>query len=139
MGTDKNIEHIGRVKRINDDYITVSVIKNSACASCEIKSACNISEVEEKEIEVKRFGQNYDIGEQVKVYFGESLGFRALMLGYIIPFLIVIAVIIAAKILNIDDGKAGITALLTLIPYYFILYLSRNKHKKTFSFYIKKV
>lgn len=139
MNTDKNIEHLGTVKSIDNDYITVSIIKNSGCASCEIKGSCNLSEIEEKEIEVERFDQNYETGEQVKVYFGESLGFRALFLGYILPFLIILTVIVVLTALNFSEGKAGLIALGTLIPYYLTLYFTRKKHKKTFSFFIKKL
>lgn len=138
MSAAKTIEHIGVVKKIADDSVIVSIIKNSGCASCEASGSCNMSEVEEKEIEVRQFQQSYTVGEQVKVYFSESLGFRALFLGYVLPFLIVILVLVALTIAKVSEGIAGLFSIGSLLPYYFILFITRNRQKNTFSFSIKK-
>jgi len=138
MSITKTIEHIGVVKSVEKDSVIVSILKNSGCASCEAKQSCNISETEEKEIEVRQFNQIYTIGEQVKVYFSGSLGFRALLLGYVLPFLIVLSILIVLTIAGTGEGEAGLVALGTLLPYYFILFITRNKQSKTFSFSIKK-
>ena len=121
MSTAKTIEHIGVVKSVDDDSIIVGIVKNSGCASCQAKESCNISETEEKEIEINQFEKNYSIGEQVKVYFSESLGFRALFLGYVLPFLIVLSILIVLTIVKINEGIAGLFALGSLLPYYLIL------------------
>ncbi len=139
MSNNKNIEHIGTVKNIDESSITVSIIKNSACASCLAKGACNLAEVEEKEVEVNNFGADYEVGEQVKVFFGESLGFKAIFLGYILPFLIVLISLVVFNQLNVSEIQSGIYSLGTLIPYYFTLYLLRKKHKKLFTFFIEKI
>ncbi len=138
MDNSKNIEHIGTVKSIDGNSITVSIIKNSACASCLAKGACNLAEVEEKEVEVRNYGVNYEVGEQVKIVFGESLGFKAIFLGYVLPFLIIFLVLIICNQLEIGELKSGIYALAALIPYYFALFLARKKHKKLFTFFIEK-
>ncbi len=139
VSNNKNIEHIGTVKSIDNGSMIVSIIKNSACASCLAKGACNLSEVEEKEVEVSNFGDNYEVGEQVKVFFGESLGFKAIFLGYILPFLIVLVSLVVFNQLRISEIQSGIYSLGTLLPYYFILYLARKKHKKLFTFFIEKI
>lgn len=138
MSTAKTIEHIGVVKSVDDDSIIVGIVKNSGCASCQAKESCNISETEEKEIEINQFEKNYSIGEQVKVYFSESLGFRALFLGYVLPFLIVLSILIVLTIVKINEGIAGLFALGSLLPYYLILFITKDKQNKTFSFSIKK-
>jgi len=139
MGNIKTIEHTGVVKKIDDNSIIVGIIKNSGCASCQAKDSCNVSDIEEKEIEIRSFENNFTTGEQVKVYFSESLGFRALFLGYVLPFLIVFIVLIILINTNANEGLSGLLALGTLVPYYLIIFMTKNNLKKTFSFSIKKL
>lgn len=139
MSNNKTIEHTGIVKKIDNNSIIVGIIKNSGCASCQAKESCNVSDVEEKEIEIRNFENDFSIGEQVKVYFSESLGFRALFLGYVLPFLIVFIVLIILTGAGADEGLSGLLALGSLPPYYLIIFIVKNKLKKTFSFSIKKL
>ncbi len=136
----ENIEHEGFIKEIEGAVLKVSITSKAACASCKAKGACTVSETEEKIIDViKNDSDNYKIGEAVKVYYRQSLGFRALLLGYLIPFFIVVFCLIV--ILSITDNEvlSGTVSLSLLIPYYLFLYLSREKHNNTFSFSIKKI
>ncbi len=139
MDKPKIIEHKGIVKKIDNDHILVSIITNTACASCEVKGSCSASELEEKEVEVNGFTENYHIGEQVFVYFKESLGFKALFLGYLLPFIVLMIVLISATSLGYSEAIAGLLALASLVPYYFIIYLLNKKIKKAFSFSIRKI
>ncbi|NJO89303.1 MAG: SoxR reducing system RseC family protein [Chloroflexia bacterium] len=139
MSAAKTIEHTGVVKRVDNDSIIVSIIKNSGCASCEAKGSCNVSEVEEKEIEIRKFSGKYSVGEHVEVFFSESLGYRALFFGYVLPFIIVLTVLIVLTVANMNEGKAGLFALGSLIPYYLALFLTKNRQRNKFSFSIKKV
>ena len=138
MNNNKTIEHKGLVKEINDNSVIVSIISNTGCLSCQVKGSCNISEIEEKEIEVVNHNEILKIGEHVEVFFKESLGFRAVFLGYILPFLVVFSILIITKILGFNEGMSGLLSLVSLLPYYFIIYLLKNKLKKTFSFSIRK-
>ncbi len=64
----KTIEHKGIVKEADSDKLIVSIITNSSCTACEAKSSCSVSEIEEKEIEIKKFDGIYKVGEQVIVF-----------------------------------------------------------------------
>ena len=139
MDTSKTIEHKGTVKKITSDLIIVNIISKSACASCSAKGICSVSDVDNKEIEVKNFTNNYEIGEEIKVYYKQSLGFRALFLGYILPFLFILVSLIIMLAITNREGLSGIIAFSTLIPYYIILYFNKDKIRKTFSFSIKKI
>jgi len=139
MSSTKTIEHTGIVKNIGNDSIIVGIIKNSGCASCEAKGYCSASEVEEKEIEIRHSGKGYSIGEQVLVYFNESLGYRALFLGYVLPFILILFLLIILSNYGADEGEAGLISLGALVPYYLIIFIFRNRLKKTFTFSIKKL
>ena len=139
MNGIKTIEHKGIVKKAESDKLIVSIITNSSCASCQVKGSCSASEIEEKEIEIRKFDEIYKAGEQVVVFFKESLGFRALFLGYLLPFLILMTVLIIATSIEFSEGIAGLLSLGSLVPYYTIIFFINKKLKKTFSFSIRKV
>lgn len=134
-----NIEHKGIVKNITEKSLKVSIISTSACLSCSAKGICNVSDVEEKEVEIKSYEGDYKEGEEVKVYYKQVLGFRALFLGYILPFLIIFITLIISLIITKHEGLSGLIALFSLIPYYVILYLRKDKINDKFSFSVKKI
>lgn len=136
MGSNKEVTHTGIVKAINDQGIKVGIIVQSGCASCEIKGSCNMSEQTDKELEINCDPQFYQIGQKVIVKLKSAQGMNALFLGYVLPFLVLLTVMIVASNLTTDEGIAGISALVSLIPYYVILYLFRNSIKKKFTYVV---
>ncbi len=135
----EQVEHDGIIRSINGDKMDVSIIAKSACLSCAVNSSCSVSDIEEKMVEVYvNNPSDYKIGEQVRVYFSQSLGFRALFLGYVLPFLIMMFTLITATAITGKEGLSGLLSVGILAPYYFILYLTRSNHTKTFSFSVKK-
>ena len=135
----KTIEHKGTIKKISENSIFVNIISKSACISCSAKGICSVSEIDEKEIEVKQYSAHFKIGEEVNVFYKESLGYRALFFGYILPFLIIFITLIVMISITNREGLSGIIAFASMLPYYLILYLNKNKFKKTFNFSIKKL
>ena len=135
MSTNDNIAHPGIIEQIKDDKIFVKILSMSACSSCHAKGMCNVAEVEEKVVEVRKDPQrNFKIGEQVSVTMKKSLGSYAVMLGYILPFFLLMGVLILVLFLTDNEGVAGLSAILILIPYYWLLYIYRSRIKSTFSF-----
>ncbi len=139
MKSVKQIEHKGIIEKTYKNKIVVAILAQSACMSCRLKNNCSVSDTEKKTIEIFTVNpENYSAGETVIVYFKQSLGFRALLLGYLLPFIIVISVLLITVSITDNEGVSGLAALVSLIPYYLILHLKRNKIKNTFSFSIKK-
>lgn len=132
-----NITHDGIISRIAKDVITVMIVSKASCASCQVAGACSASDVEEKNVDIKReLNDNYQIGDKVVVMMDQSLGTWAVLFGYVFPFLVLLfGLILFTQTLD-SEGLAGLLALLLLIPYYGILYLSRKKMDKTFQFKI---
>ncbi len=130
----KDIIQEGRIVEVGNGYYKVS-IQNSACGTCKLKGVCPASKL--RVIEVERKDLQLDKGDKVKIYMNENLGLKALFLGYILPFFVLIFVLILVKILTKNDGLAGLAALLSLIPYYFLLHLFRSKFEHKFKFTIK--
>ncbi len=137
MSARDNITHPGIVEQISGDSIYVKILAMSACSSCHAKGMCSIAEVEEKVIEIKKDPKrDLNEGQEVTVAMQKSLGGKAVFLGYILPFLVLMGVLILVLSLTGNEGIAGLSAILILIPYYWLLYIYRDKLKRTFSFKI---
>lgn len=136
--TYDEISHDGTIIDIKDSIIYVKIIAMASCASCHAKGACSASDIEEKIVEVKEpSSHNYKNGDFVTVLLNQSAGIKAVLMGYIYPFLLILITLIITTNLIENQGVAGLISLLTLVPYYGILYLTRNKQRKTFSFRLK--
>jgi len=141
MTDNKVVEHSGVVTRIVDDKVQVSLLNVSACASCHAKGICAVSDAEQKIIDIDNFANisgQYQIGESVNVSFQQSAGFKALLLAYILPFLLLFTTLIITWIISSNEALSGVFALGILLPYYLLLKLFNNRLNKTFSFTISK-
>ena len=54
----------------------------------------------------------------------KSMGYKALILGYILPLLVFLVVLIILAAFSVDEIYAGLGALVILIPYYLMLWFS---------------
>lgn len=132
------LRHTGIVKQVTPSSLIVSIINQSACSGCHVKGACTVADVQEKDIEITNFRNNYTPGSMVTVIFRESSGLRALFLGYVLPFLILLITLIIAIEVTGNELFGGIIALAMLVPYYFALYFTKDKLKKIFTFELEE-
>ena len=133
------IKHRGVVEKIDGSHIVVRIVQTSACSACSAKGLCNASESKEKQIDVYESNPSYRIGEEVVLCGSTSMGMRAVFLAFGIPVLLLLFALFAT--MRITDGDAllsAIVAMLAIIPYYFVIYLMKDKMDKTFSFVIEK-
>ncbi len=138
MQNNKQIDHVGTITEIKNEKITVSILNVSACTGCHAKSACSMSDMKEKEIDIIDYSGNFKLGEEVKVVYQESLGWLALLLAYVLPFVLVLITLFIATSLT-DELTSGLLSLGVLLPYYSLLYFFKDRLKKTFSFTIHKI
>ena len=138
MQNDKTIEHTGIVRSVDNNNVIVNIESHPACSSCLASGICDMSESANKQISVRDNDYMLERGQKVQVLMKQSMGYRALFLGYLLPFLIVITILITMTALGVSEPVSGISALLSLFPYYSIIYLKKEKIGKSFSFTIKK-
>ena len=133
------IEHQGVIISIDGKIAHVKIEQTSACASCHVKSVCGASEKSEKIIDANLMDTSLKIGDQVTVIGQKSLGIQAVLLAYVLPFVLIIAILFFANIFTTNELVIGTCALTSLIPYFIVLRLMRNKIQAKFQFYaIKK-
>jgi sigma-E factor negative regulatory protein RseC len=131
------IIHPGVVELVEQDRVFVRVLAQSACSSCHARGACSISEVEEKRVEVRTDNPlAYKPGDQVTVRMKQSLGQKAVVLGYVLPLILLVISIVTLVTLLDNEGVAALLSILLLVPYYIILYFLRGRLKQHFSFSI---
>jgi positive regulator of sigma E activity len=130
------IDHEGIVQKVEDKSVIVSISAVSACSGCHAEGSCTLSGKEEKIIEVHG-SYNVRPGDTVTIMMKQSMGYAALVLGYLLPLISVILILIVLISLKVPELTAGLTSIAILIPYYFILFLFRKRINEKFTFMLK--
>lgn len=134
------IEHLGVINTIEGNCLHVAISQSSACAECKVAGHCNASESKDKIIDIITDKANeYGIGESVKVSTTNGVGMMATIYAYVLPLVIMMAVLFIVKAITESDGWAAMSALFSLIPYYFCVYILRNKISNKVYFEIEKM
>ena len=139
MGSNDCIDQIGIVEEVREKSILVRFQSAPACGSCMAKSVCAPGSAEKNLIEINHKNDSYSAGESVKILISRSMGFKALFLGYLFPFFLVILMLIIARIIGFNELISGMVSLFVLLPYYLTLYLFREKVNQNFIFTIMKL
>ena len=138
MNTQETISHEGIVTKITDDELEIKILAQSACAACHAKSACGMGEQTEKILTVPRpKDKDFNLNQKVNVKMAIGQGNKAAVLAYLIPILLLLAVLFACLGLGVSEGLSALISIVALVPYYIVLYLKRDKLKKQFSYTIE--
>ena len=130
------IRHKGIVTAIEKDKITVQISQSSACAVCKAAGHCSASESKEKMIDVYHVNdiKTYHVGDTVDVIASQRIATNAVLLAFGIPFLIMITAIFITSRFTDNEAYMALAGLLSLIPYYVVLYFLRHRMTETFTF-----
>ena len=133
------ISHAGVIDSISEGNVRVRIVQNSACSGCKISAHCSSAESKEKLIDVfTTDSSRYTVGQEVNVIAAANVGFRAVIYGFVIPTaILLVTIILLLQCFACDEAIAALSGIAALVPYYFILYLLRDKMKKTLTFSIE--
>jgi len=135
---EENIHHTGIVLSVKDTKARVQIVQSSACSACKAKAMCVSTESKNQTIEAFML-EPLQPGDQAEVVIRERLAWKAVLLGYIMPFIVMIAVIAVLTLTtSLDEAVTGTIALCAIAVYYFILRLFRNRLEKQFSITARK-
>ena len=136
--SNETITHEGIITKINDDELEIKILAKSACAACHAQSACSMSDMKEKRLTVPRpKNQDFQLMQKVNVRMKVSQGNKAAILGYLLPFILLMAVLFSLIGCGLGEGLSALCSITALIPYYAILHLRRDKLKKQFEYEIE--
>ena len=164
------IKHDGIIIALNEDGTAlVRIVQTSACAACKAKAMCASAESAEKEMTAVLLSDNgrpmgygvldadkplfeYKVGDEVEVMVQQKMGWKAVVLAYLLPFFVMLAVMfIGNGLLAMGDGAIGLlgdeakreavlgtVALCAMAVYYLVLGMFKDKLQKEFSFTARK-
>ena len=127
MVMENKIKHVGVVESVVGECVKVRVVQSSACASCKVAKQCNTSESKEKIIDIYTKDNRYSAGDRVNVMASYNVGFLALSLGMLVPMLLMLLVLFAMLATGYSELISALGALLSLAPYYFLLFMFRGR------------
>ncbi|MCC8035646.1 MAG: SoxR reducing system RseC family protein [Rikenellaceae bacterium] len=135
-----DITHKGLIFDIVGNRIDVSVTPDNACAGCKAAAICTISETADKVVSViSDHPEYFEIGEEVIVSVGRGMGVRAVILAYVIPFLVLLFTLIGLLSADVSEPTAGLISLGAIAMYYSVLYFFRNRIERELIFKINKI
>jgi sigma-E factor negative regulatory protein RseC len=138
MDTFGCVAQKGTVEEVIDHRITVRIHREAVCGHCSASNICNLAGIGERIIETRDDRNDFRIGDRVDVTISRSMGNNAVVLGYLLPFLVLISALILLNALGLQEWLSGLISLGMLVPYYLILYVFREKLKRKFTFTIRK-
>ena len=139
MSMDELIRHEGIVLSINGEKAHVQIVQTSACSACKARSMCMSSESQNKEMDAIML-EPMKIGDKVEVEVRERLAWKAVLLAYILPFIVMLAIIaILDFATDWSEAVVGTLSLCGIALYYIGLSVFRNRLQKQFSFTARKI
>lgn len=135
----QKIEHTGIITHIDGTKIQVQIVQLSACSSCHAKGACSASDMDEKLIDVESNDLTLKLGDQVQLLGESSMGLFAVLLAFVIPFLLILLSLLILRSYTSNEALSGTIALGVLVPYFIILSLFNNKLKNKLKFTVEKL
>lgn len=120
------------------DTAIVRIAQTSACAACHAAKMCMASESREKRIEA-RMVEPMNVGDEVEVIVREQAGWLAVLLAYVLPFVLLVAAVAVLGQLGWSEVQAGTAALLSVAVYFVILRMFRDKLQRQFTFWVRKI
>lgn len=78
------------------------------------------------------------VGDAVTVTASTQVAAHALLMGFGLPFVVMVVVLYAVLQLTGREGLAALSSLAALVPYYGVLFLFRNRLREKLAFSIEQ-
>lgn len=134
----EHVSHPGVVVGVNDKDLDIEILSSSMCGSCGIKSACGMSEMQEKRVTVpKPADKEFIVGQLVKIIMNTSQGNKAALFAYFIPAFLLVAIIVILSNLSVKEWLAALIGVGVIAVYYVVLSFFKDKLKSEFKYDIR--
>ena len=133
------ITHKGRIVDITPEYTTVEIVSTDACRSCHAKGLCGVDSGKVKAVQLPTRGwDSYAPGDEVTLTLKASMGHKAVWLAYVIPLVILLAVLLSLVELGAGELASALCALGAVAVYYFVIFLLRERLRNEYIFNIQR-
>jgi len=129
----------GIVKKAEAGKVWVEIVVSSACGGCVAKNMCNISEKKNEIIEAENItGEEFVVGEKVQIQIQERKAHQAVVLGYLLPFIVLIVGLFVCYALTHIEWLSALVAFGLTAIYYLILKMFDKHLARQFTLYVSK-
>lgn len=129
----------GIVRKIEEGHLLVEITVSSACGECRAKSICMPSERKQELVEAQNpYHQEFVVGEVVTLNLQSSSGRKAVILGYLMPFLVLLASFLLTFLFTDKEWIPVLVSLVCTFLYFVVLYRFKNRMDEQFTFYVTK-
>ncbi|MFI3268159.1 MAG: SoxR reducing system RseC family protein [Rikenellaceae bacterium] len=127
----KDITHSGVVLKAENGAVHVKILSKSACSGCHAKSACGAGDSAEKIVEVKTSDFNdYKENDSVMLSITQQSSIFVTTMAYIVPTILILALIIGFNMYGVSDEIAGLTTLGFVFMYFVVLFMCKKHLNK---------
>jgi sigma-E factor negative regulatory protein RseC len=95
--------------------------------------------MDEKLIDAETTDTTLKIGDQVQLTGESSMGLFAVLIAFIIPFLLILFSLFILRSYTSNEALSGTIALGVLVPYFIILSLFNKKLKNKLKFTVERI
>jgi positive regulator of sigma E activity len=129
----------GVIEEISDGKVSVNITRTIACEGCHAIDTCTMFDSPARKIIVSDPGNDFHIGEEVNVFMKRSMGWKATLLAYFLPFVIMLTILIILNNYRVSELTMGLSVLCVLALYFLCLYFLKDRLKRTFNFILTKI
>jgi len=132
MSTD-TISHTGIIRELFRDQkgtkALVEVVASGACVSCQVNGSCSTSAG--GRVMETWLTSPAEVGDRVRVEMAQSLSWLALVYSFGIPLLLIFLSFFGLRTV-IGENGAALGSLVSLVPYFALLWSLQKRMRKTF-------
>ena len=133
------VSHDGIVQSIDGEKVVVNMTVSSACAGCHARHLCSSLDTRDKQVEAENvYRLPLAVGDKVNVELQERLAMKAVILCFLLPFILMFALFILINYLTNNELIASLVSLGSIAVYYYIVWLFRGKIARNYSFIVTK-
>lgn len=136
--TENTICKEGIVRAIHGDQIEVEITISSACSECHAKSICIPSDHKRETVLAQSlYNEHFEVGDKVQLVLKGSAGGKAVVLAYLLPFLVLMVALFGTYAITKSELAGVIVSVVFVVIYYIILKTQNKKIEQNFQFFVK--
>lgn len=137
---NNSISHIGIVQSVDGQEVTVKMTVESACAACHAKSLCGVSDSKDKIVKAVNVSDaHFEVGEKVNVEMRQSLAMKAIVICYLLPFIVLITTFCVMSYFCQNELVNVLVTFAAVAAYFFFIWLFNHKIERNVTFIAVKL
>lgn len=136
------IRHDGIVIGKKNEMYLVKIVQAEACSGCHARAMCQSQAGTEKIVgcvPADNKDSQFETGDRVEIEITPRMGWLAVLLAYIMPFVLILISLAVLSAVGLNEWQAGLCSLAIGGVWFVVLYGFRNRIERKFDFRIRKL